>query len=148
MIYYLLFAMVMLVFDQISKWFVTIYLKLGETIPLWPNVFHITSVRNRGASFNIFEGQKWFLIVLALIISAVIVVYMRKQTSNKLTGIGLALVLSGTLGNMVDRIFRSEVIDMLDFRLINFPVFNGADIFITIGVFLFILSNLKEVRIS
>ncbi len=148
MVYYLI-AVLMILMDQLSKWIITKYLVIGETIPLWPGVFHLTSVRNRGASFNIFEGQKGLLIALALIISVIIVFFIRKHaSSNKLLGIGLSLVLSGALGNMLDRIFRSEVVDMLDFRLINFPVFNGADVFINIGVCLFIWSQFKDKKVN
>lgn len=144
--YYIL-AFLVVVFDQVTKWLVVKYMELGESIPLWQDVFHLTSHRNTGAAFGILENQRWFFVVITIFILAGIIYYLRRVRSTQpLLSLGLALVLGGALGNFIDRALFGEVVDFLHFVLINFPIFNVADSAITIGVGFIILDTLFEMK--
>lgn len=135
--------------DQVTKWAVSTYMDMEETIPLIPNVFHLTSHRNRGAAFGILQNQRVFFIVVTIIIVIGIIVYLRKvYREQKFLSFGLSFVLGGALGNFVDRSIKGEVVDMLDFRLIDYPIFNLADCFIVTGVAIIILHTFLEARIE
>nr|WP_033396526.1 signal peptidase II [Cohnella laeviribosi] len=135
--------------DQVTKWAVSTYMDMEETIPLIPNVFHLTSHRNRGAAFGILQNQRVFFIVVTIIIVIGIIVYLRKvYREQKFLSFGLSFVLGGALGNFVDRAIKGEVVDMLDFRLIDYPIFNLADCFIVTGVAIIILHTFLEARIE
>ncbi|WP_228551286.1 signal peptidase II [Paenibacillus sp. B01] len=147
MLYYLALSVILIAIDQISKWLITVGMDVGGTIPLLPDIFHLTSIRNRGAAFSILWEQRGLLIVIAAVVSAFVLYYLKRiHQSNKSMAIGLSFILSGALGNLIDRLLRAEVVDMFDLRLINFPVFNVADCFVTVGVGCIIISNLRESR--
>ncbi len=126
-----------IVADQLSKAAVLQYLRAVETVPLLDGIFHLTYVENRGAAFGIFQNQRWIFIVLtlAVVFLLVYVVYIKKFR-NKMFLICGALVCGGAIGNLIDRVCRGFVVDMFDFRLIHFPVFNIADICVCVGVIL------------
>lgn len=130
----------MVISDIVTKCVVTATMDLNQTIPLINNVFHITYVRNTGAAFSMLSGQRFFLILLPFLIIAAIITYVAiKKPKNKLLILSFAMIVSGGIGNLVDRIKFGYVIDFFDFRLINFPVFNVADIFVTVGAAIFII---------
>ncbi|MEK7375682.1 MAG: signal peptidase II [Candidatus Margulisiibacteriota bacterium] len=134
--YYLLIILIIAV-DQASKYFVSSLMLPGRTIPLINNVFHITFVRNTGAAFGIFPGNTNLLIAVGLIAALFILYTMHYIPKNKYYyKIGLSLILAGSIGNIIDRLYRGYVVDMLDFRL--FPVFNVADAMINIGMVILI----------
>ena len=140
---YLIYIIVSLSFiaaDIISKYIVTANMPLGSTIPIIENVFHLTHVRNTGAAFSMLSGQRILLILLPILIVTAVVVYViiKKPTSKPLL-ISFSMIVSGGIGNLIDRIKLGYVIDFFDFRLINFPVFNVADIWVTLGAALFII---------
>ncbi len=143
--YVYVIAVFVFIADQLSKLAVVRFMNEGETIPLWEGVFHLTSHRNRGAAFGILQDQRWFFIVVTMVVISGIIYYL--QTVKNLTArmaIALSLILGGALGNFVDRLMTGEVVDFLHFRLINYPIFNIADSAIVIGVGLFILDMLLE----
>jgi signal peptidase II len=110
-------------------------LKARDTLPLWDGVLHLTYVENRGAAFGSFTEARWiFMILSPLLIIAVIgvMIYYRNKMGLSYI-IPLSLIAAGGIGNMIDRIFLGYVVDFIDFRLINFAVFNGADSIICIG---------------
>lgn len=118
---------------------------IGQSIPLIEGVFHLTSHRNRGAAFGILQNQRWFFILITVLIVVGIVYYLRRLGRSKpLISYALALILGGAVGNFLDRLLNGEVVDFLDFTLINYPIFNIADSAIVIGVCLFILDTIKE----
>ncbi len=138
-----LIAIVGLVLDRITKyWVVQNFAAVGDTFPLWKDVFHFTYVINTGAAFSAFRGGVGWLRWLSLLVSLLLValaVYGPKLT--KLEQLGYGCILAGALGNGIDRFFLSYVVDFLDFRLINFPVFNIADVGINIGIICLLLSS-------
>ncbi len=133
MIYFLISAFVILA-DFVSKRIALAQLTRVNTVPLWDGVFHLTYVENRGAAFGILQNQKWFFIVLTVAVLAVILYLALKQKfRHPLMCTALSFLAGGAMGNLIDRIFYGYVVDFLDFCLIDFPVFNIADIFVVIG---------------
>lgn len=141
MIYGFLALLVVLV-DQATKYFVVQHFAVGESVPVLENIFHWTFILNRGAAFGMLEGSRWLFVVIAL---AVIggVLYLRKEIeqSGVLACMGAALFTGGAVGNLIDRTLQGVVIDFFDFRI--WPIFNVADIAICTGVGLIIWSILK-----
>jgi len=139
--FYMILATVIFLLDQITKQLVQRSIPFGEATPLIDGVFYFTHITNSGAAFGMFRNFTWLLIILSVIIIVGVIYIIEKR---KITCIwqklGLAFTLGGALGNLFDRIVFGAVIDFLDFRLINFPVFNIADIFIVIGAILLILT--------
>lgn len=136
---------VVLLLDQLTKWFILHRMSLYESIPLWDDVFHITSHRNRGAAFGILQDQQWlFIIVTTVVVVGIIVYLIRLRGQQPLMGWSLALILGGAIGNLIDRVRMGEVVDFLDFRLINYPIFNVADSAIVIGVGIMIWITLRN----
>ena len=121
--------------DLVSKSLVSGALSEGETIPVLEDIFHITYHKNTGAAWSILEGELTFFIVLTSISVVVICVVMfLNRKGPMMLRLPLSLILGGAIGNFVDRIAFGYVRDMFDFRIINFPVFNVADMALTIGV--------------
>ena len=140
---YYIIAILALFIDQVTKWAVATYMTMGQSIPLIAGVFHLTSHRNRGAAFGILQNQRLFFIVVTSVVVVGILVYLRKiYREQKLLSYGLAFILGGALGNFLDRTVKGEVVDMLDFRLINYPIFNLADSFIVTGVMLVMIDTI------
>jgi signal peptidase II len=128
-------AVIGLILDQVTKYWVARSFELNETLPLWEGVFHLTYVTNPGAAFSLFSERGEWLRWLSLLVSVglVILAWFGPQMS-RWEQVGYGCVFAGALGNGIDRFLMGEVIDFLDFRLINFPVFNLADVFINIGI--------------
>lgn len=146
-IIYLIISLLFVAADYLTKYAVITNMSLGKTIPLWEGVFHLTHIRNTGAAFSIMSGQRFFLIALPLIvIIAIIACIIVKKPKNKLLLLSFSMIVSGGIGNLIDRIRFGYVVDFLDFCLINFPVFNVADIWVTCGaaLFIFLLLFSKE----
>ena len=126
--------------DQIVKGWSVQHLKDQSAIVLWPGVFELSYVENRGAAFGMLEGQIGLFTVLTLtVILALIFVYFRLLPERKfwLTRVCCVGVMAGAVGNLIDRICLRYVVDMFYFKLIDFPVFNVADCYVVVGVFLF-----------
>jgi signal peptidase II len=144
---YYIIAVIVLIIDQLWKSAIVKWMEIGQTIPLWEGVFHITSLRNKGAAFGILQGQRWFFIIVTLIVVLGIIYYLQTEgRNNRRISFALSLLLGGALGNFFDRLIRGEVVDSLDFRLIDYPIFNLADVFIVSGVALMILDMWLETR--
>ena len=126
------------ILDQAAKFFVAGLLPTMKTIPVITDVFHLTYVENTGAGFGVFSGYTWILTLLTLVVIIGAVSYVVvKRPINRLFLTGFIFMLGGAVGNVIDRIRLGYVIDFFDFRLINFPVFNIADCFITVGAIIF-----------
>lgn len=140
MIYYLL-AILCVIIDQISKYIVIKNLKPIGSIPIIQDVFHLTYCENTGAAFSIFSSNTALLTIVSLIFIFIVLFFLVKSIKNKhqrkVLCISLSFILGGAIGNFIDRFFHGFVTDFFDFRLINFAIFNIADIFITIGAILF-----------
>lgn len=138
-LFYALISLLMIAADIVTKVLTVENMPLGSSIPLWDGVFHLTHIRNTGAAFSILSGQRFFLIALPLIVVLAVIAYVIiKKPKNKILLLSLSMIVSGGIGNLIDRIRLGYVVDFLDFRLINFPVFNVADIWVTLGAAVFI----------
>lgn len=144
---WLALAALVVALDQASKQWVLGSFQLMESLVVTP-FFNLVLVFNSGAAFSFLAGaggwQKWFFVVLALVISAWLVVMLRQHAKEKLMPTALALILGGALGNVIDRLRFDAVVDFLDFHLAgwHWPAFNVADSAITVGVVLMLLHQL------
>lgn len=139
---YIAAILVMIAVDQAVKHWAFTVLQPQHTIPLIENVFHLTYIENRGAAFSMFASfdSRWIFVALAAVITLAICYALSKKLMQTALGSwSLVLIAAGAVGNAVDRVARGFVVDMFDFRLIHFPVFNVADIFICVGGVLFVI---------
>jgi len=136
-----LFSVFVLVgIDQITKWLAVMFLKGQESYVLIPGVFELTYLENTGAAFGIFKDKQWLFISAGILICAVLVGFLIKLPRNRQNRpliVTMLVVLSGAVGNMIDRVMLGYVVDFLYVSLIDFPVFNVADIYVTVGAALF-----------
>ncbi len=134
MFFYLL-ASVIVIIDQSLKYLVHKLMYLGQSIPLLDGILKLTYVRNTGAAFSLFVGFSPYLIGVGVVVMLVVIYFhYRVPPQNYVLQAGLAGILGGALGNLIDRVLRSYVIDYLDIGV--WPVFNFADIMINAGVIL------------
>ena len=135
-------------FDQLVKRWAATDLQAVGSIPLWEGVFHLTYCENTGAAFSMFTGQRWLLLAVTVVFLAMLLwAQFRGWMQNTFGRMSLNFVIGGAIGNMIDRFFLGYVVDMFDFCLIDFPVFNVADCCITVGVvllFIYVLFLCKD----
>lgn len=135
---YIIFIIIGLVLDRLSKSYA-----INNFIenPYKGTLVNFTYLENRGAAFGILQDSRLFFIILTLVIVAALVHYFVKnyKKNHKILNIALAMIISGAIGNFYDRLFHGYVVDFIEFTFVKFPVFNIADIFVTIGSFLMII---------
>ena len=132
-----LITLLLIICDQVSKIAVLKYLKPIGTSVVIKNIFSLTYVENRGAAFGILQNSRWIFICATIIILAVLIIYKIKyKPQGKIINTSLCLLISGAIGNLIDRIFRGFVVDMLEVTFIEYPVFNVADCFVVVGAIL------------
>ena len=139
----LLLALSIFLADQASKSLAVFWLSKGNSINLIDNFFRLTLVKNKGAAFGILPGFRG-VVLLASLVAVLVVIFIlhRSDSLSFLTSLALSFTLGGAMGNLCDRLFRGAVIDFLEVPF--WPVFNLADTFLVIGLFLLILSYWKE----
>ena len=132
----------LLIFDQWTKLLAISHLKGQADIELLPGIFSLHYLENHGAAFGILRDQQWvFLILAAGFLVAAVILYLRMPFTARMIPLLIITVFiaAGAVGNMIDRLFRHYVVDFLYFSLIDFPVFNVADIYITCCAVLLVL---------
>lgn len=143
----IIISIILLCIDQISKLLVVNLLTKTDSITIIKNFFYLTYINNDGAAFSILVGKRIFLILIAVLVIVMLIRCIKKNNiQNKLELVSISLIIGGSLGNLMDRVVRGYVIDFLDFKLFNynFPIFNLADTFIVIGVFLLLLKEIRK----
>ncbi len=152
MLYWLLFIIVGVILDYVTKQWANSSLLYGESVAIFPGL-NWTLVYNQGAAFSFLAShdgwQRWFFVAVSSIISIVLFVWiLRTKAKEKLLRFGLVMVLTGAIGNLIDRISLGYVIDFIHlyYRDYHWPIFNLADIFVSVGVGIIILSSLLESR--
>ena len=131
--------------DQLTKYLTVLHLKPVDTVPIIEDVLHLTYVENTGAAFGMMKDARWiFMITSTLAIIGILVYLFWKRPESKLECLSLSFIVGGGIGNMIDRTALGYVVDMIDFRLINFAVFNVADSFVCVGAGLMILHLILE----
>lgn len=130
-------------FDQWSKAWVLSKLPAGEAVTVLPDLLQFRYVRNTGAAFSLLSGRTAFLtVVTALILVFAVVLLFTGRVRGKADRIAVLLLVAGGLGNLIDRVVRHFVVDFIEVLFTNFAVFNFADICVTTGAVLLILSTL------
>ena len=144
--FFWLVAIVGIITDQLTKYIVVqSFPKIGDTVPIWSGVFHFTYVINTGAAFSFFNGGVVWLRWLSLIVSiGLILLGWFGPKLPKIEQLGYGFILAGAFGNGIDRFLFGYVVDFLDFRLINFPVFNLADVLINFGIVFMLYATYKD----
>ncbi|MFA6320762.1 MAG: signal peptidase II [Candidatus Omnitrophota bacterium] len=133
-----LLASLVFILDRITKIIAVSTMSYGQSIKVLPNIFHITLVLNNGTAFGLMKGQNAILAVITAIAIALIVIYVVTHKSLGIAvSVALGFILGGAMGNLLDRIKFSYVIDFLDFRI--WPVFNIADSAITLGMLILVV---------
>lgn len=146
---WLIISASVIVFDQLTKWLISSWLSLYETIEVFP-YFNLTLAHNTGAAFSFLAQaggwQRWFFVVLAIVISTGLVFWLRKVKNNNLESLSISLILGGAIGNVIDRFLLGYVVDFLDvyYGSYHWPAFNIADSAIVIGAMLLILDSFKS----
>lgn len=150
---WLVVALAVIVLDQVSKALVRHALPLGDSLALAP-FFNLVYIHNPGAAFSFLAGQagwqRWLFTALALAAAAVIIWLLRRHGDRTLFSLGLALILGGAIGNVIDRVVFGQVTDFLDFYLTlhgeqwHWPAFNLADSAITVGAVLVVIDELRR----
>lgn len=141
-------AVVGLVLDRLTKFLITYTFALTvppQTLPLVPGVFHLTYVVNTGAAFSFFSGGVNWLRWLSFGVSVGLMAFAWFGSGwNRWEQVGYGFILSGALGNGIDRFILGRVVDFFDFRLIQFPVFNLADVFINVGIACLLIASFQR----
>ena len=134
-VYMGLFAVGAVALDQLTKYLTIANIEIWEPVSLWDGVVGLTHVRNPGAAWSSFSGQQWlFALVFAIFTAAIIWEFSKKRWPfTTFERWCIVAVYAGGLGNMIDRLRWSYVVDMIRLEFMDFPVFNVADCFITCG---------------
>ncbi len=139
-------SMILLIgIDQITKLLTVKFLVPVETITIIDGFFKLTYVENRGAAFGFLQGAKWLFVIIAVVFVVAGAIYYRRlarEKGNTLIKAAIVLIGAGAVGNVIDRVVRGYVVDMLDFYIFgyNYPVFNFADICVCVGAVLLVIS--------
>ena len=148
-VWLIILGICIILLDQITK-----VILIGKNITVIPNVLNFTYTENTGVAFGIGSNNLLFIIIVNIIVLGMIIKFIkeREEQVNFSILISLILILSGGIGNLIDRIVRGYVIDFIDINVFNFPNFNIADISISIGIILLIFilckSILKEKKVE
>jgi signal peptidase II len=138
-------AFASLILDRLTKYWVVENFQIRDTLPILPGVFHFTYVTNTGAAFSLFSNDGGWLRWLSLAVSlGLIALALFGPLFNQWEQMGYGFILGGALGNGIDRFINGKVVDFLDFRLIQFPVFNLADVFINVGIVCLLIASFQK----
>lgn len=141
----IIIGVVIVALDQITK-----ILTVGRNITVIPNFLNFTYTENRGIAFNIGSNGLPFVILISIALLAIIVIFIKKknQEIDSKVLISLMLILAGGIGNLADRIIIGYVRDFIDVNLFNFPIFNIADVSVTLGVIFLIIILIKSLFVK
>jgi len=135
----IIITVVLILLDQGTKLWALQSLKPIQNMTVAEGFLDLTFVENRGVAFGMFSGQRWLILVLTGLIAGALVYFYRtlpKKKEYTPVRFALLLVLSGAVGNIIDRVFRGYVVDFFEFTFFEWPVFNVADIYVVAGVIL------------
>jgi signal peptidase II len=142
-------VVILILLDQGTKFWVLASLKPIHNMTLVEGFMDLTFVENRGVAFGMFSGQRWFILLLTGIIAVGLIWFYKAMPKKKEyfpLRVSLVMVLSGAIGNIIDRLFRGYVVDFFEFTFFEWPVFNVADIYVVVGVTLLALMILFVVK--
>lgn len=150
-LFFILVSVGAVIIDQVTKLLAVKFLMPINTFPIIEGALHLTYSENTGAAFGMLKNSRWVFMVFSVIaIIAIITYFFAAKPRDKWCILALSFILGGGIGNMIDRVIYGYVVDFIDFRLINFAIFNGADSFITVGAAIlvawFIVSEVKNAK--
>lgn len=129
-----IFAILIVVLDQVAKYLTVANIPLGATVPAVPGLFQLTYVQNTGMAFSMLEGGRWFFLIMTLAALGLMILAVKKKWICHPLGLwSMAAIAGGAVGNLIDRIRLGYVIDMIDVTFMRFAVFNVADCFVVCG---------------
>ncbi|GEB10356.1 MULTISPECIES: signal peptidase II [Streptococcus] len=144
-IYFPLAAVVLIALDQLSKLWIVNHIPLNTIHKFLPGIFSLTYLRNYGAAFSILQNQQWFFTVITFaVVGAACYYFVKNLQGNFWLLFGLLLIISGGLGNFIDRVRLGYVVDMVHLDFMNFAIFNVADSYLTVGVIILFITLWKE----
>lgn len=141
-------GILLLVIDQLVKYWVSTRIGLGGVKTLIPNVLSLTNLHNDGAAWSILSGNQVFFYLITVVALIVMAYLLYTQRHYSIYQWGLVLMITGTIGNFIDRIRLRYVVDMFQIDFINFPIFNVADMCLTIGVLVIFVAIIRDERIE
>ena len=149
MITYYIIAFIIIIIDQFTKYLTISSISLGEIIKVLPGILSFTYIQNTGAAWSILQGQMIFFYIVTIIVVCLLVNFLHNDAKGSpLLSTAIAFMIGGALGNFIDRLFHQFVIDMIRLEFISFPIFNVADMALTIGVTLMIIGVIYEEYIA
>ena len=135
-----------IVVDQLTKLLATLYLEPVGTVPIIKDAVHLTYHTNRGAAWGMMADSRWiFMTVSTVAIIAMLIFLYGGLSERRIYTVSVAMIISGGIGNMIDRVLFGAVVDFIDFRIIDFPIFNGADSFVCVGAAILILALIMDI---
>ncbi len=142
----LIISAVLILIDQFTKKLAVTHLKGQEPIVIWKNVFELRYLENRGAAFGILQNRRsLFLVLTVMVLLVILYIYLKRIPSERRFfwfDFIAVLFFAGAIGNFIDRFVQDYVVDFFYFCLIDFPIFNVADIYVTVAAFLLIFLGL------
>lgn len=141
---YIMLFIVLLIGDQASKYWARTVLYQQSSIQVIPHILRFTYVENRGAAFGMLQGQKIFFVIMTFLLIGLFFVYLKKTNTNKWMKWTASIIISGAIGNLIDRVLLGYVVDFIDFHIIWRYVFNVADIYVVGGTLLLALQILLQ----
>lgn len=141
-------SLLLLVIDQLVKSAVSNQIALGTVKSFIPGVLSLTNLRNDGAAWSILSGNQIFFYLITVVALVVLIYLLVTQRQHLLYQWGLTLMITGTLGNFIDRIRLKYVVDMFQIDFFNFPIFNIADMCLTFGVIILFIAIIRDERIE
>lgn len=138
-------AVILILLDQLSKQWIVNHIPLNAIRKCVPGIFSLTYLRNYGAAFSILQNQQWFFTVITLAVVGAACYYLIKNINGNFWFLfGLLLIISGGIGNFIDRLRLGYVVDMVHLDFMNFAIFNVADSYLTVGVVILFIALWKE----
>ena len=138
-------AVILILLDQLSKQWIVNHIPLNAIRKCVPGIFSLTYLRNYGAAFSILQNQQWFFTVITLAVAGAACYYFIKNINGNFWFLfGLLLIISGGIGNFIDRLRLGYVVDMVHLDFMNFAIFNVADSYLTVGVVILFIALWKE----
>ena len=135
--------LILVALDQLTKYMAVVFLKANDSVPIFQGILELRYLENKGAAFGMLQNQKLFFVLIAAVVLAVIVYVLLKTPYQRMyikLHVALVFITSGAIGNLIDRVRLDYVVDFIYFSLINFPIFNVADIYVTLStIYLVIL---------
>ena len=142
---YIIISAVIITADQLFKQWISAHVAVGGDLRLLPGLIRLTNVHNTGAAFSLFQNMQTIVLIITGVFCLIVIFgLIMKSVKGVFGNLALAMILGGALGNMIDRVLTGYVVDMFDFQFFRFAVFNIADVFITVGAFMFCVFILKS----